>query len=244
MSRILCGSLAIISILGLLFIFGNYTADINIYCYTGDSFYIPQKCTNIALLGCTPHPMAYLRKHDDADLKNLTLNDFLDRDYLIDSFIKTFLICNERHIDHLIIAYLPIHFVEIRQLLGNQFISQCPIFLNNIAQEVKQIIEKVKKDVGFENEVTLIIPPMHQLARIPNKIDSFEERVRYLIKQFPLLKNISQSSLTTITVINNKSSDEDDKLIDYLKYEYLFEKSLVFEKCAIGKERFHKEKEF
>lgn len=77
------------------------------------------------------------------------------------------------------------------------------------------------------------------MAQIPELITQQNDRIRYLIKQFPTLKNINDSALDTITIINNEQSSEDEMLIAYLKYEYLFEKPIEYHTSSLGKPRFH-----
>ncbi len=213
-----------------------------VHVYEGDSFRIPKTTKQCALLGCTPNPSQFLKKHNNNAqlLHNLKIDNFLDRDYLIDSFDRTLLICKEQAIDTLIIAYLPIYFIELRQLLGNNFIHECTLFLRNFAKEIVPLITQRAATVGYPGHIMLIIPPDYQLAKIPISPISVDERIAYLIKQFPRITNIAQSSLDTITIINNAANKEDDMLITYLKYEYLFEKPINYKTCSIGKERFHK----
>jgi hypothetical protein len=208
--------------------------------YTGDYFYIPD-CNNLGLLGCTPHPTEYLKNNNNNAelLKTITIEAFLDIDYLRDSFDRTFALCKDHSIDHLLIAYLPIYFYEMRQLLGDDFLSGCTVFLQRMSQQMPAIIKESSDRMEYQGKITLIIPPLHQLARIAS-IPSTHDRIPYLIKQFPKLLNRSAPSLQTITIINNTESSEDDQLIRYLNYEYLFEKPLGYAKCAIGKPRFHK----
>lgn len=215
--------------------------DTNVQVYTGDTFYIPAGCRNLGLLGCTPHPAHYLKEHgNDAQLlETITLSTFLDVDYVRDSFDRTFALCNVHQIDHLLIAYLPIYYIGLKQQLGDQFMSGCRHFFSRIVPEITSLITKSAVAVGYHGGVTLIIPPDYQLALVPQQLADTAERMRYLIKQFPKLNNISQSELQTITIINNKNSDEDDMLVNYFKYEYLYEKPVEYKKCDTGKERFH-----
>ncbi len=215
-----------------------------VHAYVGDYFVIPSESKHIALLGCTPHPTEYIKKNNNSRqlLHTIKLADFLDIDYVRDSFKKTFSLCKEHDVDHLVIAYLPIYYSGMRKLLGEHFVDGCRIFFKRIIQEIIAIIEQSIVDTEFTGDVTLIIPPDYQLARVPQEISGIDERIRYLIKQFPVLKNISGSSLETITIINNRASREDDRLIDYLQYEYLYEKRIAFKKSDTGKERFHAEK--
>ncbi len=212
-----------------------------ITAYTGDQFVIPHECKHIALLGCTPHPTQYLMNHDNKKelIRNLHIQDFLDIEYVTDSFVRTFEICKKEQIDHLVIAYLPIYFVRMRPLLGNSFVANCRMFLNNIVPEMSKLIANAIQQTGYQGTATLIAPPDYQLARVPESVDTIDDRIRYLIKQFPRLENITGSAVDTITIINNEQSSEDEMLIAYLKYEYLFKKPIEYHSASLGKKRFH-----
>ena len=227
------------------FLFFQYKArPSQIHAYIGDEFRIPEQCKHIALLGCTPHPTNYVKRHANNPelLDSIKLGDFLDLDYLGDSFNRTFMLCKENDIDHLVIAYLPIYYLGMHQLLGDGFVKSCRLFLDRIIKEIVPFIEKEAQKVGYRGQITVIVLPDYQLARVPMDLAGIEDRIRYLIKQFPRLKNISGSGLQTITIINNKESQEDDVIINYLKYEYLYEKPIMYKKLTTGKERFHSDK--
>ena len=170
------------------------------------------------------------------------MDDFLDREYVRDSFVRTFNVCKEQGVDHLIIAYLPIYFVRMRQVLGGEFVASCRKFLSTITSEMTKLIEDAAQQADYKGQATLIIPPDYQLARVPLDSPDNEDRVRYLIKQFPVLRNMKESSLKLITIINNEQSAEDAMLIAYLKYEYLYEKPITYRTCSTGKKQFHKGK--
>ncbi|MFA6066334.1 MAG: hypothetical protein WC707_04115 [Candidatus Babeliaceae bacterium] len=208
--------------------------------YTGDQVILTHHAQHVALLGCTPHPTAYLKRNNNNGelLRTLKLEDFLDIEYLKNSFERTFSCCKEQKIDHLIIAYLPVYYVDMRELLGKDFVQYCRVFLNRMAQEMPDIIEKTARASAFTGTTTLVIPPDYQLERVPHYLNGMPERIKYLIKQFPRITN--KAKLETITVINNTQSQEDDMLIDYLQYEYLYEKPITYKKCVTGKDRFHK----
>lgn len=218
-----------------------HSAKEQVTTYTGDHFIIPHECRHIALLGCTPHPTQYLAEHgNNADcLRNISINNFLDIAYVADSFNETFKVCKKQGVDHLIIAYLPIYFMRMRAVLGNQFVTYCRMFFNSIVPEMKQLIKHAAQQTEYTGKITLIIPPDYQLARVPESIENKDDRIRYLIKQFPSFKNITSSALETIIIINNEQSSEDAMLISYLKYEYIFEKPINYITCSTGKKQFH-----
>ena len=186
------------------------SSKINIY--TGDYFNVPENCKHIALIGCTPHPTNYLKNKDNKFelLHNIKLNDFLDIEYLNDSFQRTFKICSDNKVDHLVIAYLPIYYIGLRQVFGNQFVRSCRVFLYRIIKEIESIIQNTSKSAGFAGNITLILPTDSELAKVPQNIADINERIKYLVKQFPRIENFNQ--LQTMTIINNKKSDEDDKI--------------------------------
>ncbi len=226
-------------------IFYTYRTTVpRVNAYVGDYFFIPDNCKHIALLGCTPNPADYFKEHFNCTgiLQTIALHDFLDMKYVKDSFDRTFLRCIEQGVEHLVIAYLPIYYVQMRPLLGDSFVQDLSIFLAHIIMEITPIIKQSADYVQYNGGITLIIPPQYQLSRVPDALVSGDERIRYLVKQFPKLKNISHSSLETITIINNQGSAEDEMLVNYFKYEYVYEKSMTFRQCDTGKERFHAEK--
>ncbi len=229
---------------GALFIFYNQPA-IKVQVYQGDSFRIPSNCKHLALLGCTPHPIHYLKDHgnDVRLLETIALDSFLDVHYVRNSFDQTFTRCKEFAIDHLLIAYLPIYYIGMRSILGDKFIYGCKQFFRQIIPEITELIKESAASIGYDGGITLIIPTNHQLSHVPHQLAEPADRIRYLIKQFPVLKNISQSILQTITIINNKASDEDDMLINYLKYEYLYEKPIVYKNVTPAKIDFTEKKE-
>ena len=233
-----CIALMFVISISPLFLKKQYTS---LSIYTGDHFFIPDECKHLALIGCTPHPTQYLVDHGNNKelIRNLHIDDFLDIEYVTDSFVRTFEICKEQRVDHLIIAYLPIYFVRMRPILGNTFVSDCRMFLNNIVPEISKLIARALQQTEYQGKATLIVPPDSQLARVPQSIDNKDDRIRYLIKQFPRLKNITGSAIDTITIINNEQSSEDEMLIAYLKYEYLYDKPIKYCTCSTGKKRFH-----
>ncbi len=206
---------------------------------TGSTFTVSQGVKRVALLGCTPHPTVYLSQEYPKELANLRLEDFLDLAYLKDSFSQVLKICKDHQVDHLLIAYLPIYFVKMRQLLKERFVKECHAFLQTIAPQIAKFVRELKKELGITVPVTIMVPPQEALEKIPHTIASFEERIRYLIKQFPHLDGIGR--LESILIINNKSSSsqEDDGIINYLQYEYLFEPPVRYTTCETTKKRFH-----
>lgn len=213
----------------------------NIVAYTGNHFFVPHECKHLALLGCTPHPTHYLANHgnDKELIRNLHIADFLDIAYVTDSYVRTFELCKEREIDHLLIAYLPIYFVRMKSMLGDQFVQYSRLYFKRIIPEITELIKKAQEQTDYQGKTTLIMPTDREMAQVPALVAQKDDRTRYLIKQFPKLQNISNSQLSTITIINNANSQEDDMLIAYLKYEYLFEKPLAYHTASLDKERFH-----
>ena len=210
--------------------------------FFGDMVVIPKGTTHIGLLGCTPHPTTYLKTTQGSvnQLAYITGEDFLDMEYVLDSFVRTFTECNEQGIDLLVIAYLPIYYVGMRGILGNRFVEGCRTFLMAIAADMQHLIERAVAQTNYQGLVMLVLPPDYQLERVPAAIADQEDRCRYLVKQFPYLSGLSNSLVTHITIINNCPSPEDDALIRYFRYEYLFQAPVEFGKAYINKERFHK----
>lgn len=205
---------------------------------TGTTFVVPHGCKRLALLGSTPHPTVYLSQKKPKNMVHLLLTDLFDLDYLKDSFSQVLKICADNNVDHLLIAYLPIYFMKMRQLLKERFAKECYVFLQTIAPQVADFIRDLKKELGITVPVTIVVPPRKALERIPHKIDSSDEYARYLIKQFPHLEGIDR--LKSILIINNKSSSKQDEgIINYLRYEYLFEPPVLYTTSETTKKSFH-----
>ena len=219
---------------------GIRTADtpVGVSVSTGTSFVIPKGCKRLALLGCTPHPTVYLSQKNPKALNTLELKDILDLDDLKDSFTQVLRICENNQIDHLLIAYLPIYFVKMRQLLKERFVPEAEAFLKAIAPQIATFIQELKKELDIQLPVSLLIPPKAALEKVPIELVSPEERVRYSIKQFPKLIGIDR--LDSLVIINNKGSSQNDGILRYLRYEYLFEPPISYEVYGTQKERFHK----
>ncbi len=172
----------------------------------------------------------------------LTLEDLIDINDLEDSFKQVLHLCIKNKVDHLLIAYLPIYFVKMKMLTGKKFIEQSHEFMTIIAPQVARFIENIAQKEQITIPITIVVPPKEALEKVPSSIISKEDRVRYLIKQFPKL---TLTDTQTILIINNKGSSnkgssQNDGIIRYLKYEYLFDKPLTYEVCETDKKRFHK----
>ncbi len=220
---------------GLLFMSSPMTQDVTVM--SGTTFTIPPTCRRIALLGCTPHPTTYLTNGGIKPLQSLTLSDFLAVDDLMDSFTQVLTICESKKIDHLLIAYLPIYFVTMKQLLKEHFVPECYQFLANIAPQVADLLRRLKKDLKSTVSVTIVIPSYEELHKIPDTIVSQEERVRYSVKQFPRLAGIEQ--IEDILIINNKGSSQNMGIINYLHYDYLFAGPIRYHVSETTTTRFH-----
>ena len=204
----------------------------------GAVFSVPKGVNRLALLGCTPHPTNYLEKvATPRKMADLTLADLIDLHDLEDSFRQILHLCVTHKVDHLLIAYLPIYFVKMRQLTGPQFLEASNTFLTTIAPQVKAFIETIARKEGITVPITLVVPPRTVLEKVPCTIGSGESRVRYLIKQFP---HLVLNDTKPILIINNKGSDQNEGIIRYLQYEYLFDNPLTYEVCETDKKRFHK----
>jgi len=106
---------------------------------------------------------------------------------------------------------------------------------------MKKLITQVQHETGSTIPVTLITPALYMLKKIPSNIDNFNHYARYLIKQFPVLDR-NKSELETITIINTQTTDtaQNDKIIDYLSYEYLYERPIKYQSYNISKDHFHR----
>lgn len=209
---------------------------------TSNSFKVPHSTKRLGLLGCTPHPAQYIKTHgyNRKKMRTIQLADFLDVDYLRDSFDQVLLLCKQHNIDHLLIAYLPVYFIDMHELVHHQFVTASSRFLRTIVPQMEQLIKEEVHKLDCNSSITIVVPPRSSLKRVPQHRIPLDERIRYLIKQFPHLNGISSSDLDTLVIINNQGEDDqNENIIRYLKYEYLFEKPLKYETININKPKFH-----
>ena len=240
-ASIIVSILALIAGLSIYVYYGGTPrgASQGIVYYTGSTFQVPKGCARLALLGCTPHPTAYLsQKPLPKRLSELTLEDILDMSYLEDSFSQVLKICKDEKVDHLLIAYLPIYFVKMKQLLKDAFIKEAQGFLKAVAPQIASVISNLKHKLGITLPVTLVLPTQEALERIPTSFVSSEERVQYSIKQFPQIEG--RDKLKEIIIINNKGSSQNEGIIRYLRYEYLYDPPVSYLVRDTQKERFHR----
>lgn len=213
----------------------------NVNIYTSEIFYIPKNVKHLALLGCTPQPGKFVQQKCNVEaLKNIKLNEFLDIEYLRDSFTTVLTLCKNNNIDHLLIAYLPVYFVDLKQILGSQFIEGSIDFFNAIKPQIQNLLQDIQNDMHCAVPITIIIPTIAKLKQIPNRRIDNAERIQFLIKQFPKIGNLNSSHIEMITIINNKGSDQNEDIINYLSYEYLLDKKLNYGVLETNKEKFHK----
>lgn len=240
----LCGFILVfVTMTALSLLYKPHTSSVT--CYTGNHIYLKRDDKHVAFLGCTPHPTKYLKglpNDHKAILNEITLSNIIDIDDLLDSFCKTLFICKNNNVDHLIIAYLPIYFMELKQLLGKNFIQGIQEFFKNIVPSIILVISQAKSHSRYTGNITLILPPVDQLKLIPLHFKYPATRTAYLAKQFPRIKNIDAYPIETITIINNENDAESQELINYFSYTYLLKKPITYQVHAIGKKRFHKSK--
>ncbi len=113
------------------------------------------------------------------------------------------------------------------------------MFFERIPTEIPPFIHNAIATYGYDGNVTLILSSRTAIQHVPSSVGSVHDRIRYLIKEFPRITNLNQSQVETIAIINNKASQEDDQLISYLKYEYVYQRPVMYEKYTTNKERFH-----
>ena len=80
--------ISIVVSIGLIVLYCTPETTFKVHC--SNSFAIPSHCKHLGLLGCTPQPAQYLNEHgNDAKLlENITLDCFLDSNYVRDSFAQ------------------------------------------------------------------------------------------------------------------------------------------------------------
>jgi len=203
-------------------------------------FYVPKNCKHLGLLGSTPHPTLYVKKQKQFNLHEIKLPDFLDTAALKDSFAKTVQLCEKQGIDHLLIAYLSVYYANLKKEFGERVSSMMSIFLRSIAPQIRELIQDVLISMHSTLPVTLMLPTYNELERIPDEVVSEEQYAQFLIKQFPALE-WSHSDLQYITIINTKldEGEQTNAIEQYLQYEYLYSRPVIFKQAAIDKKRFH-----
>lgn len=225
--------------LGILLLISSLL-NAQVIMYRGTSFRVPRTCKHLAILGSTPHPTQFLAKGGTVhDLKKINLEDFLDIGYLRDSFKNTLQLCMQNNIDHLVIAYLPAHFVAQRAVYPLSMYEQViDHFLKRIGPQIKNIISMVLDEMECTMPVTLIMPPRKLLKTVPVAFDSNEHRIQHYIRTFPRLKELQQP--LHISIINNRGSEQNEAIMRYLSYEYVLQVPLQFTVLELEKDKFHK----
>jgi hypothetical protein len=197
---------------------------------------------NLALAGFTPHPTKYIAKNGYKydDMRTIVLSDFLDVAYVRASCMELLSLSKASAIDHLVIAYLPIHFATIKGMLPESYLECCSVFLDAIVPQMATLIEECAHALACDFEISLSIPPIASMHEIPCSNPSAANRTRFLVKELPRLLNINDSQLDTITIINNAESISNEQIIDYLKYEYLYCKELHYSIIFMSTRTFHR----
>ncbi len=212
--------------------------------YRGDSFRVPRTCKHLAILGSTPHPTQFIANQTGTidSLKKIKLSDFMDVEYLRDSYKNALFLCMHNQVDHLLIAYLPAHFVELRADYDTHiYVQAIRNFLKSITPQIKALIREVAQEIGCITPVTLVTPNKKGILRVPSFFESKEQKVQHYIRSFPHLKGIRGDTVMRLSIINNQGAEQqNEKIIRYLSYEYLFEGSLNFTTLELDKKTVHK----
>ncbi len=128
----------------------------------------------------------------------------------------------------------------MHHLVHHRFISGSRLFLKKIVPQMQQLIKEEARKLNCTTSITIVAPPRSALKKVPSSRILIDDRIRYLIRQFPHLNGISDSELDTIVIINNHGEDDqNDNIIRYFKYEYLFEKPIKYEAINTNKPKFH-----
>jgi len=192
-------------------------------------------------LGSTPHPTQFLAQGGTInDLRRIRLADFLDVEYLCGSLRNTLQLCMKNNVDHLLIAYLPAHFVAQRAAYRLSVYERCiNVFLKRIGSQIAAMISAIADEMGSEIPVTLVLPTRKMLRTVPLAFDSDEHRIQHYIRTFPQLKGIADKPFQ-LSVINNRNSDQNDAIMKYLSYEYVLQMPLHCTVLELDKDKFHR----
>jgi hypothetical protein len=226
----------------LLIVLVSCSLNAQVTMHTTSAFHVPSTCRNIAILGSTPHPTRFLSKNKILeDLSKIDLNDFLDLEYLRDSFEDTLDLCMNHGVDHLLIAYLPGHFVEQRASCSlARFEKSMNAFVKRVGHQVSKVFSAVAKKKKCTIPITLILPPRETLKTVPVAFNSDDHRIQHYIRSFPQLKGLSPTGDYTISIVNNRDSNQNAGIMSYLSYEYVLKAPLNFSVLELKKEKFHK----
>ncbi len=218
----------------------SFSLGATVKLYRGTAFRVPRTCKKLAILGSTPHPTQFLANGGNIhDLKKINLQDFLDMEYLCTSWRNTLQLCMHNNIDHLLVTYLPGHFVAQRQAYPLPIYErEMYSFLRRIAAHIVDVIRATAHELGCIIPITLIVPPRSMLKAVPEAFDSDEHRIQHYIRSLPRLKGIAHKPLH-IAIINNRGSDQNEAIMRYLSYEYILQAPLRFSVLELEKEKFH-----
>ncbi|MBA3953786.1 hypothetical protein H0X48_00495 [Candidatus Dependentiae bacterium] len=233
-------SILLLSIYVFKFSYNTHTA----FSIQQATCFIPQVSTRrLGIIGCTPHPTYYLKKNGYilSSFNKLALNDFLDREYLADSYRELFVLCKKHCIDELLIAYLPIYFADLGLTFKDNTSMVVERFFKIIMPELRVIIEQSLQLSGYTGKVSLVLPTSDKFAQLPlRQTVDISMRIRYLVKHMPRIR--FSPNLQEIVIINNKQStetNENAELINLLLYEYVLERPLNYTTLSLSKTIFH-----
>jgi hypothetical protein len=174
----------------------------------------------IGFNGSTAHPTRYLLKNGyNAGLfHSLPFNELMDVEKLKDSFIHLFSQASDYNIDTLIIAYLPIHFMSLKEQFPQEYTTIIKEFFEVYIPSIENIIKETQ-ELYFKGRVIWYIPALEVFNTIPTHLTK-QEYIQHLIYEFPLLKYTDSPETTHIFIFNNTGSDQNEMLIDTLKKVY------------------------
>jgi hypothetical protein len=223
-------------------LYENFHHSKKIEVLKADSFSISSSCRRIALLGATPNPTFYLKSKDDwfTAISRIILKDFLNEEFLLDSYCRVLNICNEQFVGTVILAFLPSYYADIRYKLKEHFIEGIETFFERIIPQIYSLLEKAIEKTEFKGNIVLALPTEKQLNLMCRSLTDEDENICFFVKQYPHLEDIHKSQLEEIIIITNSGLEaQSKKVVEYLKYEYLFEKDLKYSTYYTGKRRFH-----
>lgn len=187
---------------------------------------------NTGILGSTPHPTCMVSAHPHtATIPELA--HIIDKEYYYNSWKEVLELCNKNSITQLIVAYLPVYFVELQKIWTMQTAQHAAIFFEKSKEYIINSIYRASQDVQFRGTIVIVIPVRSQFDLLNSQ--DVENRTYSLFTHFPKL-NIPVNS--TITIFNTCNAHNESKyLYELFKNTY---PQAIWKLQFLQRSQFHK----
>ena len=162
---------------------------------------------NTGILGSTPHPTyALFGYHDTVIIPELA--HIIDKEYYYNSWKEILDVCNKNSINQLIVAYLPVYFVELQKIWTTQTGKYAEIFFEKSKEYIINTAYRASQDVQFQGTIVIVIPVQSQFDHL--SVEQLKDRTYSLFTDFPQL---SISVNYTITIFNTYNTHNESKYL-------------------------------